>query len=116
MPVNRETVMARRALPQTIAEAFLPLEESADQTAAQALRCMAVLLEARRSAALGVTDGEEILAMINEGCNLAFQAQAVIRRAHAQMVPLAEQLEITAGPPECPGLVGADRAPLRSVA
>lgn len=116
MSVNRETVLARRALPQTIAEAFLPLEQSADLTATQALRCMAVLLDARRSAALGVTDGEDILALINEGCNLAFQAQTVIRRAHAQMIPLAEQLEITAGPPVCPGLVGADRAPLRSVA
>lgn len=116
MSVTRETVLARRALPQTIADAFLPLEQSADLTATQALRCMAVLLDARRSAALGVTDGEDILALINEGCNLAFQAQTVIRRAHARMIPLAEQLDIVAVVPECPGIVAADRPPLRSVA
>jgi len=116
MSVNRETVRARRALPQTIADAFLPLEESADLTATQALRCMAVLLDARRSAALGVTEGEDILALINEGCNLAFQAQTVIRRAHAQLIPLAVQLDIVNVVPECPGIVGIERSPLRSVA
>jgi len=116
MSANRNTVIARRALPGTVAAAFLPLEENADRTAAEALRCMAVLLDARRDAALGVTDGEDVLAMINEGCNHAFQAQAVFRRAHAMMLPLAEKLEITAGPPECPDILFSMPTALRSVA
>ncbi len=116
MSANRQTVLARRALTDTIANAFLPLEESADLTAIHAISCMATLLDARRSAALGVTVGEDILALINESCNLSYQAQTVIRRAHAQLLTLAEQLEITAGPPECPGLVGAAAPGLRSVA
>lgn len=116
MPATRQTVLARRALPQTIADALLPLEQSADLTASHALRCTAVLLEARRSAALEVTTGENIIAMLNEASNLAIQAQAVVRRAHAELVPLAIDLDITASTPECPGLVGADRAPMRIVA
>jgi len=119
MNANRSMVNARRALAANVTATFLPLELSADETAAQALRCVATLIEVRRNAGLAVTAGEDVLATIHEGCKLAFEAQALFRRAHAQMLPLAGELGIeTAVAPTCPGEVfmGNDGGNLRIVA
>lgn len=107
MPKYREIVRARQALPQTVGAAFLPLEESADQTAALGLRCLATMIESRRTAALGVTDGAEAIRLIQAGCNMAMEAQALIRQAHANLVDVADQLDIDvhAYAPDCPGVV-----------
>lgn len=116
MVATREMANARRTLATDVARAFLPLEESADQTASLALRCAATLLDVRRSAGLGVTDGEHVLKLIHEGCSKAFEAQQIFRRAHADLLPLAEHLKISAYAPECPGLVSEAAPGLRAVA
>lgn len=99
---NRTTVLARKSLASDVASVFLPLEHSADATAALALRCTASLLDIRRDAALAVTEGEDVLRTIHEGCRLAFEAQALFRRAHADLLPLADRLNVSAYAPECP--------------
>lgn len=116
MSANRTTVHARRSLANNVAQAFLPLEASADATSALALRCTATLLEIRRDAGLGVTEGEDVLRMIHDGCRLAFEAQALFRRAHAELVPLAEKLSVTGYAPECPGIVAGLSPDLKAVA
>jgi hypothetical protein len=103
MSATRNTVLARRALFAEVSSAFLPVEESADTTAALALRCTATLLEARRAAGLKVTEGEDALRMVHEACNLAFSAQALFRRAHVGLADLGSDLELVGYTPECPG-------------
>ncbi len=115
MKPTRGTVHARRALANNIANAFLPLEESADKTAALALRCTATMLDARREAGLAVTEGEDVLKLIHEGCRLAFDAQELFRRAHVQLVPIAERIDVIDYAPECPGVPGATKSPALTV-
>lgn len=103
MLATRNTVLARRALFTNISGAFLPVEESADATAALALRCTAELLDARRNAGLAVTQGENIIQMVHEGCNLAFAAQALFRRAHLGLAELSVELDLVGYNPDCPG-------------
>lgn len=95
----RQTVVARRDIAANIAQSLLPLEESADATAAQALRCVANLLDERRNAALPVTEGAEILAIMQDGCNLAFQAQAKFREAHMMLAERGKEMGMD---PVCP--------------
>lgn len=108
MPATRHTVIARRSLAQTIADAFLPLEHVADRTAVEAHRCVATLLEQRASADLSVNAGEDAIAAIQEGCRHSYAAQASFRRAHAMFPDLMLQHGITGYAPEC---TLADQAP-----
>jgi len=103
MSANRKIVLARRALAQHVSNAFLPVEQSADSTATLALRCTAVLIEARREAGLGPIEGEDVLETVHEACNLAFKAQALFRRAHVGLAHLGAELNVLAYTPECPG-------------
>lgn len=115
MPTNRTTVLARRSLAQTVADAFLPLEQIADQTAVVAHRCVATLLEQRAAAGLSVTAGEEAIAAIQEGCRHSYAAQASFRRAHQMFPDLMIQHGITGYAPEC-DLTGQASAPIIKLA
>ena len=106
----RQAVIARRGIASNIAQSLLPLEESADVTAAQALRCVADLLDERRAAALAVTEGADILAVMQEGCNLAFQAQAKFREAHQLLADRSKEMGMD---PVCPPNTGEN--PLKIV-
>lgn len=102
MPANRDTVRVRQSLAQTVAAAFLPLEQVADDTAIAAHKCVATLLEQRIAAGLDVTAGEDAIAAIHDGCRHAYAAQASFRRAHRMFPDLMTELGITNYAPECP--------------
>jgi hypothetical protein len=91
---------ARRLLPNEIAEAFLPVERAADQTAIAGYAVMALALTKRDEAGLPLTVGEEALREVGEGCRHALEAQAAFRRAHALWPTIAAETKMFV--PACP--------------
>lgn len=113
---RRQIVETRQSLAQTIADTFLPLEQTADATAIAAHRCVADMLEQRIMARLGVTDGHPAISLVHEGCQHAFKAQAAFREAHALFPQMLDDLGLFYAP-ECPGMERIDEpAKLRAVA
>lgn len=84
MPKTRNQVAV------TIAEAFLPLERSADETASQAYRCVATMMEQRLIAKVAPLTGNEEIELIRQGADHAARARECFMMAHAKLAALGE--------------------------
>lgn len=114
MTSKRTIVAARRTLGETLQSQFRPLEESADATAVEGFRFLALTLEQRSAAALPPTAGEPAIDLLYSACQRAYEAQAQVRQAHALWPAIAEQTGFLA--PECDPKGAGDAIPLKIVA
>lgn len=89
MPKTRNQVAA------AIAEAFIPLERSADETAAQAYRCVATLMEQRAVAHVAPLTGNEVIELMRQGAEHAARARECFLKAHPLLAVLGEQNGVT---------------------
>ncbi|QDZ06372.1 hypothetical protein FPZ24_01875 [Sphingomonas panacisoli] len=116
MPTNmRDVVATRRTLAPTLADKFMPLEESANNTAVQAAAFVAAMLDGHQRAALPPSAGADVIELMSEASRLSLQARAKVVQAHDILRNLPQQLGLAFSEPECPpDVVGA--SPLRAVA
>lgn len=114
MTSRRTIIAARQTLGETLKNEFRPLEQSADATAVNGFRFLALTLEQRSAAALPVTAGETAIDLLYSACQRAYEAQAQLRRAHAMWPAIAEQSGLIA--PECDPKGGDGAVPLKIVA
>jgi hypothetical protein len=113
---SRAIVTTRKSLGAMIAKQFLPLEDSANDTAAQSAAFVATLLEAHRCAALPPSAGAEVIELMSEASRLALQARANVVKAHDLLRDLPQQLGIAWSEPECPPDVTGAKPALQAVA
>lgn len=99
MTSKRTIVAARQTLGETLTNEFRPLEQSADATAVNSFRFLALTLEQRSAAALPVTAGETAIDLLYGACQRAYEVQAQLRQVHAMWPSIAEQAGLIA--PEC---------------
>lgn len=114
MTFNRTIVTTRRALTDTLAKEFLPLEQSADATAVKGFRFLALTLEQRAEAALPVTAGETAIDLLYDACRQAYEVQARLRQAHAMWPTTAKEVGFIA--PECDPKGSGEATPMKIVA
>jgi hypothetical protein len=114
MTSRRTIIAARRTLGETLKSQFQPFEESADATAVEGFRFLALALEQRSAAAFPPTAGEPAIDLLYNACQRAYEAQAQLRQAHALWPAIAEQTGFIA--PECDPKGAGDAAPLKIVA
>lgn len=74
-----------------IAESFLPLERSADQTAAQAYRCVATIMEQRTKAKVSPLTGNEAIELLRQGADHAARARECFMKVHAELAELSQR-------------------------
>lgn len=102
MTDRRISVMARRTAAAAVATAFMPMEKSAEATAAHGANCIAVMLEQRAAAKLGPDVGADALVLISEATTKALQAHRDLARAHAILLRIPGEQDIPAGyGPDC---------------
>lgn len=100
MTFDRTMARARQSLAATLTTPFQSLEASADATAIEGFRFLALALEQRRDAGLPVTAGADAIDLTYRACKHAYHAQTLLRGAHAMWPALAGDYEFIA--PECP--------------
>lgn len=89
MPKTRNQVAA------TIADAFLPLERSADETASQAYRCVATMMEQRVVAKVSPLTGNDAIELMRQGADHAARARECFMKVHAELAVIGEQNGVT---------------------
>jgi hypothetical protein len=109
----------RREAAKAVADAFLPLEMTVQNTAADAARCVATLIEQRMIARLPLTYGAEAIALTSEAAQHLVLAANAFANAHSHLHALGDKLggfEEMYGPESPPeeGMLPA-AAPLRIV-
>ena len=114
MTSKRTIITARQTLGETLKNDFRPLEQSADATAVNGFRFLALTLEQRSAAALPVTVGETAIDLLYSACQRAYEAQAQLRQVHAMWPTIAEQTGLIA--PECDPKGADDTVQLKIVA
>ena len=114
MTFKRTIIAARQALGETLKQEFRPLEQSADTTAIQGFRFLALTLEQRSAAALPATAGEPAIDLLYNACQRAYEVQAQLRQAHALWPAIAQETGLIA--PECDPKGADDAFPLKIVA
>ena len=93
----------RRTAVDTVTAAFLSTEQYAEQTAASASRCIAVMIEQRAAANLPIDTGADALQLIAEGAELALKARQRFVAAHKHLSALPASIGIHAyGTGDCP--------------
>lgn len=109
MPKTRNQVAA------TIAEAFIPLERSADETASQAYRCVATMMEQRVLAKVAPLTGNQEIELMRQGADHAARARECFMKVHAGLAVLSEQNGVAprafGQTDECKLLSGEEGAP-----
>lgn len=87
MPKTRNDVV------KVVADTFLPLELAVQNTAADAARCVATLIEQRLRAKLPPTAGAEAIALTSEAAQHLVRAAAAVANAHAYLAEIGHQLD-----------------------
>lgn len=115
--ITRHTVLARQTLAADIAQAFLPLETSAHETATKAAKCVAILLDGHAAAALPPTAGQEILDLLSDAARWSAMSRSAVMKAHAMFGDAAADLGIPFySDPDCPPNDGSGKVQLQAVA
>lgn len=89
MPKTRNQVAA------AIADVFIPLERSADETASQAYRCVATMMEQRAVAKVAPLTGNDAIELMRQGADHAARARECFLKAHPLLAVLGEQNGVT---------------------
>jgi hypothetical protein len=84
----------RREVAQTVADTFLPLEMTVQNTAADAARCVATLIEQRMIARLPLTYGAEAIAFTSEAAQHLVLAANAFANAHSYLHALSDKIGI----------------------
>ncbi|WP_347093298.1 hypothetical protein [Sphingomonas parapaucimobilis] len=109
----------RRNAVETVKAAFLPVERSAEATAALGARCVATMIEERAKANLPISTGAAAMALVTEGLQLSLAARAKFVEAHVLLGAVSSEIGVTSyGGDECPPNQASlpDEPKLRSVA
>jgi hypothetical protein len=88
----------------TVAGAFLPVEQMAQTAAADAARCLAVMIEQRNLARLPADVGAEVLALVAEAVQHQVAAANALAGAHKRLAELRDDLGLVIhgyGPNDC---------------
>lgn len=93
----------RRAAIDAVRSAFLPVERSAETTAALGARCIATMIEERAQANLPLATGADAIAMVADAVQLSLAARAKFIEAHAMLGRLPDELGVRGyGVDDCP--------------
>lgn len=84
----------RREAAKAVADAFLPLEMTVQNSAANAARCVATLIEQRLRARLPLNYGAEAIALTSQGAQHLVLAANAFANAHAHLHELGEKLHV----------------------
>jgi len=87
----------------TVAGAFLPVEQMAQIAAADAAKCLAVMIEQRIRAQLPADVGAEALALVAEAVQHQVAAANAFAGAHRMLAEIRDRLgvDLTAYGPDC---------------
>lgn len=75
-----------------VANAFITAEHSVDRSAADAARCMAIMMEQRANANLPLPTGVEALAQVSRAAALLVEARQALIEAHRHLNDLPRQI------------------------
>ncbi len=93
----------RRTAVQNVKAAFLPVERSAETTAALGARCVAIMIEERANANLPIATGAAAMGLVTEALQLALAARAKFIEAHQVLGQLPSEIGVSSyGGDECP--------------
>ena len=93
----------RRAAVDNVKAAFLPVERSAEATAALGARCIATMIEERASANLPLNTGAAAIALVADAVQLSLAARAKFIEAHELLGRLPSKIGVkNFGGGECP--------------
>ena len=111
----------RLAAVNAVKTEFLSAERAQDDAAIAAARCVATMLETRRTNNLPLGTGLEAIAAMSRAVTLSIETRASIIKAHPMLAALPADLGVSAygdglGCPAVDKPTGEERAPLRSVA
>jgi hypothetical protein len=111
----------RLAAVKAVKTEFLSAESAQDDAAIAAARCVATMLEARRSNNLPFGTGLEAILAMSRIVTLSIETRASIINVHPMMAALPADLGVAAygDGTDCPPVdppAGENRAPLRAVA
>lgn len=88
MPKTRNTAAT------AVAQAFLPLERNADETAAFAYRFVALLMEQRAAAKLPPLAGNDAIELVRAGAAHAAMARESFMKAHTALASLMVEVGV----------------------
>ena len=111
----------RLAAVKAVKTEFLSAERAQDDAAIAAARCIATMLEVRRTSNLPLGTGLEAIAAMSRAVSLSIETRASIIKAHPMLAALPVDLGVSAygDDLDCPPIdppAGQERAPLRAVA
>ncbi len=111
----------RLAAVKAVKTEFLSAERAQDEAAIAAARCVATMLEVRRTNNLPFGTGLEAIAAMSRIVTLSIETRESIIKAHPMLATLPADLGVSAygddlGCPPVDPPAGAERAPLRAVA
>ncbi|WP_294235183.1 hypothetical protein [uncultured Sphingomonas sp.] len=93
----------RRLAVENVKAAFLPVERSAETTAALGARCVATMIEERSKANLPIATGAAAMGLVSEALQLSLAARAKFIEAHQLLGSLPSEIGVHSyGGDECP--------------
>ena len=84
----------RRAAVENVTAAFLPVERSAEATAALGARCIATMIEERAKANLPIGTGADAIALVADAVQLSPAARAKFVEAHRLLGQLPSEIGV----------------------